>query len=222
MSEEIVIHGVPGSPCVRSALLGLEEKGIPYRLAPVQIGAAGGLRGNPEHLKLHPFGRVPIMDHGDFRLYETQAILRYIDTLGGAMAPSLQPRDARSAARMNQVVGIVDWYVFPTISVGITAERLMSQRFWNRPADEANIAKALPGARVCINELARLKGAAPFMAGDSVTIADLMLAPHLDFFGACAEGSELLTGSPMEGWLTRMSSRASMQATQAERLRKSA
>ena len=217
MSEEIVIHGVPGSPYVRSALLGLEEKGIPYRLAPTQ---AGGLRGNPEHLKLHPFGRIPILDHGDFRLYETQAILRYVDTLG--TVPSLQPRDARLAARMNQIVGIVDWYVFPTISVGIAAERLLSQRFWNRPADEANIAKALPGARVCLAELARLKGAAPFMAGDSVSIADLMLAPHMEFLRACAEGVELLSGSPLEGWLTRMGMRASMQATQAERLRQSA
>src|SRR6478752_2434516 len=123
---------------------------------------------------LHPFGRVPILDHGDFRLYETQAILRYVDTLGSATAPSLQPRDARAAARMNQIIGIVDWYVFPTISVGITAERLLSQRFWNRAADEATIAKALPGARVCLEELARLKGTSPFMVGDSVTLADLM------------------------------------------------
>jgi len=123
---------------------------------------------------------------------------------------------------MNQMVGIVDWYVFPTISVGITAERLLSQLFWNRPPDETNIAKALPNARVCVNELARLKGNAPFMTGDSVSIADLMLAPHLEFFRATPEGADLLSGTTMEGWLTRMSLRASMQATQAERLRKSA
>ena len=222
MSEDIVVHGVPGSPYVRSALLGLEEKAIPYRLSPIEIGAAGGLR-NPEHRKLHPFGRVPIMDHEGFRLYETQAILRYVDTLDGSGgAPVLQPRDARAAARMNQIVGIVDWYVFPTITVGITAERLMAQAFWNRATDEATIAKSLPGARVCINELARLKGAAPFMTGDSVSIADLMLAPQLEFFQATPEGQELIGGSTLEGWLTRMSSRASMQATQAERLRKSA
>ena len=222
MSEDMIIHGVPGSPYVRSALLGLEEKGIPYRLSALGVGGAAAPR-SPEHLELHPFGRVPIMDHGEFRLYETQAILRYIDTLGGsAAAPALQPRDPRAAARMNQIVGIVDWYVFPTISVGITAERLMSQRFWNRPPDEANIAKALPGARVCLRVLEQLKGDAPFMAGDELSIADLMLAPHLEFFRAAPEGTELLKGTALEGWLTRMGMRASMQATQAERLRKSA
>ena len=218
MSEEIVIHGVPGSPYLRSALLGLEEKGLPFRLNAIGLEARRG----PEYLKLQPFGRIPALEHGDFRLYETQAMLRYIDTLGPATAPSLQPRDPRAAARMNQIVGIVDWYVFPTISAGITAERLMSKVFWNRPPDEANVAKALPAARVCINELARLKGDAPFMTGDSVSIADLMLAPHLEFFRATPEGADLLSGTTMEGWLTRMSLRASMQATQAERLRKSA
>jgi glutathione S-transferase len=218
MSEEIVIHGVLGSPYLRSALLGLEEKGLSYRLNVIDAET----RRSPEYLKLQPFGRIPVMEHGDFRLYETQAMLRYIDTLGESSAPALQPRDPRASARMNQIVGIVDWYVFPMISVGITAERFMSQVFWNRPPDETNIAKALPNARVCIDELARLKGNAPFMTGDSVSIADLMLAPHLEFFRATPEGVEILSGTAMEGWLTRMSLRASMQATQAERLRKSA
>ena len=212
--SDIVIHGVPGSPYVRSALLGFEERSIPYRLAALPPGAHRGA----EHLKRQPFGRVPAMEHGEFCLYETQAILRYADTLGSG--PSLVPGETKAAARMNQVVGIVDWYVFPTITVGVTAERLMSQYFWGRPADEANIAKALPGARTCVGELERLKGAAEFMAGDTVSIADLMLAPQLEYFRATPEGAELLKGTSLDGWLTRMGMRASMQATQAERLRK--
>jgi glutathione S-transferase len=212
--SEIVIHGVPGSPYLRSALLGLEERGVPHKLAVMQLGT----RNNPEHLKLHPFGRIPVLVHGGFCLYETQAILRYVDTLGSG--PSLQPRDPRAAARMNQIVGIVDWYVFPTISVGVTAERFMSRLFWNRPPDEANIAKAMPAARVCVTELERLKGSSDFMTGDSVSIADLMLAPHMEFFRATPEGAGLLKGTSLDAWLTRMSMRASMQATQAERLRK--
>ena len=211
--SDIVIHGVPGSPYVRSALLGFEERGIPYRLAVMPLGS----RHSEEHLKRQPFGRVPAMEHGDFCLYETQAILRYADTLGSG--PSLVPRDTRAAARMNQIVGIVDWYVFPSISIGVTAERLMSQFFWGRPADETNIAKAMPHARTCVRELERLKGASEFMTGDRVSIADLMLAPHLEYFRATPEGAELMKGTPLDGWLTRMGMRASMQATRAERLR---
>jgi glutathione S-transferase len=214
--SDIVIHGVPGSPYVRSALLGLEERGLRYQLAVLPKGTVR----SEEHLLRHPFGRIPVMDHGDFRLYETQAILRYVDGLGSG--PSLVPQHPQAAARMNQIIGIVDWYLFPAVTVGITAERLMSQYFWGRPADETNIAAALPKARTCIRELERLKGAANFMAGEQLSIADLMLAPHLEYFRATPEGAGLLQGTTLEGWLTRMNMRGSMQATQTERLRKTA
>lgn len=216
MSDVVVIHGVPGSPYVRSALLGLEERHIPYRLAALGVGGSK----TEEHLGRHPFGRIPVLEHGDFRLYETQAILRYANELGAG--PSLVPSEVRAAARMNQIVGIVDWYVFPSATVGIAAERLFAQLFWGRPTDEANIARALPTARTCIRELERLQGSAQYVAGDSLSIADLMLAPQLEFFRATPEGAELLTGTCLESWLTRMSLRASMQATQVERLRQAA
>ena len=216
MSDVAVIHGVPGSPYVRSALLGFEERHIPYRLAALSVESSK----SEEHLGRHPFGRVPVLEHGDFRLYETQAILRYANELGSG--PALVPAEARAAARVNQIVGIVDWYLFPSATVGITAERLFAPLFWGRPADEANIARALPTARTCVRELERLQGSAPFVAGDSLSIADLMLAPQLEFFRATPEGAELLSGSSLESWLTRMRLRASMQATQAERLRQAA
>jgi glutathione S-transferase len=212
--SEIVVYGVPGSPYVRSALLGLHEKRAAHRLA--AMGANAFALRTPEHLGRHPFGRIPILQHGDFWLYETQAILRYLDA--ALPGPALQPQDARAAARMNQIAGIVDWYLFPNISVGIAAERLMSQRFWGRAPDEANIARALPHARTCLAELARLMGASEFLAGPAVTIADLMVAPHLLFFQATSEGQELLSGTVLEGWLTRMRSRPSVQNTETERL----
>ena len=214
--SDLVVYGVPGSPYVRSALLGFEERHTPYRFAALPIGGSKG----EEHLRRQPFGRVPALEHGDFRLYETQAILRYANQLGSG--PSLVPAEAKAAARVDQIVGIVDWYVFPSITVGITAERLMAQIFWGRATDEANIAKALPTARTCIRELERLQGPADFVAGDRLSIADLMLAPQLEFFRATPEGAELLKGTSLDSWLTRMSLRASMQATQVERLRQTA
>ena len=212
----IVVHGIPGSPYVRSALLGLEEKRTPYRFAAMAFGSAR----SPEYQRLQPFGRIPAMEHGEFCLYETQAILRYVD----ALSPQnpLQPQDARSAARMNQIVGIVDWYVFPNITVKITAERLMSHMFWGRGPDEESVAKAVPAAGVCVQELQRLMGSAPFLAGDGISIADLMLAPHLAMFRMTPEGQKLLQDSPLNGWLDRMAVRPSFQATERERLMQAA
>jgi glutathione S-transferase len=216
--NDFVVYGVPGSPYTRAPLLGFHEKGAAYRLA--VFGTDLGKPRSEEHLQLHPFGRVPILDHGDFRLYETQAILRYLDAVLPGV--SLQPQDPRAAARMNQIIGIVDWYVFPYVSVGITAERFLSQRFWNRGPDEATIARALPNAAICIRELQRLQGSAQFLTGDTLSIADLMVAPQLDFFRATPEAEKLLAGTSLDGWLQRMRARPSMQATEAARLQQAA
>jgi glutathione S-transferase len=213
---DIVVYGVPGSPYLRSALLGLHEKGASYRLAVLGPGAAR----SEDHLQRHPFGRIPVLEHGDFRLYETQAILRYLDAV--LPGPALQPQNPRAAARMNQIAGIVDWYVFPCISVGITAERFMSQLFWNRPPDEANIAQAVPRASICVRELERLLGSSEFLTGDTLSIADLMVAPQLLFFRGTPEAEQLMQGTLLDAWLKRMQARPSMQATEVDRLKQAA
>lgn len=92
--SEFVIHSIPGSPFGRAVLVALEEKNARYRLAPVVPGTHRA----PLHLARHPFGRVPVLEHDDFTLYETQAILRYIDRVHPA--PALTPDEAAIAAAM--------------------------------------------------------------------------------------------------------------------------
>jgi len=70
-----VIYMVPGSPYGRAVAVALEEKAAPYRVAGIKPQA---LR-SPDYLTRQPFGKMPAFQHGDFALYETQAILRYLD-----------------------------------------------------------------------------------------------------------------------------------------------
>src|SRR5580692_6009962 len=95
---DIAVHSIPGSPYGRAVLLALEEKRAAYRLVPV---VPKTLR-SPELLARHPFGRVPVLEHGDFRLFETQAIVRYLDRV--LPGPALTPPEPRSAARMDQLM----------------------------------------------------------------------------------------------------------------------
>ena len=147
----------------------------------------------PAHLARQPFGRIPAFEHGDVQLYETQAILRYLDAV--LSEPSLQPDAPRARARMDQIIGITDCYVMPFITIGISVERLVSQLLWGRGPDEAKVAAALPDARICVRELERLKAGAPYLAGERLSIADLMLASHFDYFAATPEGHDLLDGT---------------------------
>jgi len=212
MATKMIIHGVPGSPYVRAALLTLEEKGAEYELAALALGA---LKQQP-HLSRHPFGRIPAFEHDGWMLYETQAIMRYVDAV--VPGPRLQPEEPRAAARMNQLMGIADWYVMPQVSAAITRNRVVAPRF-NRPVDDDAVIKAIPNARICIAEIGRLLDGHTWMAGDALSLADLLLASHLSMFAQAPEGAQILQDHEnLKGWLTRIESRPSMQATTWDRL----
>src|ERR1700730_4628733 len=118
-----IVHGIPGSPYVRAALLSLEEKGAPYRLAAMQFGTLK----QEAHLSRHPFGRVPAFEHDGWQLYETRAIMHYVDA--AVPGPRLRPEAPRAFARMEQVMNVTDWYVMPQVSRAITFGRVVAPKF---------------------------------------------------------------------------------------------
>ncbi len=203
-----ILYGPDYSTYVRTSRLALEEKGVAYRLESFDF-----LRdGMPAaQVRRHPFAKVPAFEHDGFALYETQAILRYIDE-GFPVAP-LQPTDLHEFARMNQIIGIVDAYAYPAIISGIVINRLVAPRLgW--PVDEAAVAAAVPRARLCLSEFARLMGEQPYLAGDRVSLADLMLVPILTYFSRTEEGEEPIAAHPrLRPWLRRMQERQSFQVT---------
>ncbi|MCW3847260.1 glutathione S-transferase family protein [Sphingomonas sp. LB-2] len=207
-----VIHGIPGSPYVRSPLLALEEKGVPYTLAAF---AFGGQR-SPEHTARHPFQKMPALEHDGFALYEAQAILRYIDRVAGG--PSLTPSDIRQTARMDQLLNIADHYLAPRITGPMAFQRLVAPRF-GMPVDEARIEAAIPDGAVAVGEVARLLDDQPFMAGDAISLADCHLISQLSFLPHFDEGRALLAPhANLSAWIARMEARPSMAATSWERL----
>jgi glutathione S-transferase len=211
--SEFIVHTIPGSPFARAVLATLEEKGARYRLMPM----APGSHKSPEHLARHPFGRVPVLEHDGFVLYETQAILRYLDRV--LPEPALTPADVKRAARMDQVMNINDWYLFHGVANVIVFHRVVGPRVLGLAPDEAAIAAAMPAARIVFAELARLLGEQPYFTGDAISLADLIVAPGLAFFTATPEWAEL--GAPrhnLAAWLARMEARPSMQATTWERV----
>jgi glutathione S-transferase len=211
--SEFTVFSIPGSPFGRAVLVALEEKGTDYRLSPVKPGT---LR-TPEHLACHPFGKVPVMDHAGFRLYESQAILRYLDRT--LPQPALTPTLPQDAARMDQLMNINDWYLFQGVANVIVFHRIIGPRVLGLQPDESAIAAAMPKAHAVFGELARQLGERPFLAGDSISLADVLLAPQLDFFRETPEWEPLTADAAnLRAWLDRMNARPSMAATTWERV----
>jgi glutathione S-transferase len=211
--SEVIVHTIPGSPFARAVLATLEEKRVPWRLTPLRPGQH---RQQP-HLSRNPFGRMPAIEHGDFALYETQAIVRYIDRVWPQ--PALTPREARAAARMDQGMNVNDWYLFQGCVSVIGFQRIVGPRLMGLTPDEAAIAAAIPQARRVFDELSRLLGERPYFAGDQVSLAEMMLVPQIDFMAQTPEWIELTAALPnIVAWFARASARASFEATTWDRV----
>lgn len=211
--KQTIVHSIPGSPYGRAVLATLEEKGAAYRLAPVAPGTA---KSQP-HLSRHPFGRVPALEHDGYLIYETQAILRYLDRV--LPHPSLTPADPKVCGLMDQLMNICDWYLMQGVNNIIGFHRVIAPRLLGLTPNEAAIAEAMPKAHVVFNELSRLLGTKPYLADEQITLADLLIAPHLDFLAQTPEWTRLTAATPnLVSWLQRMNARPSLRATTWEQV----
>ena len=203
-----VIYGPPASTYVWSARLALAEKGVTHELVEMPFGA----HGEEPHLSRHPFAKVPAFEHDGFALYETQAIMRYVDERFAGTP--LQPEDIHEWSRMNQIIGIVDAYAGPSIGGTILFNRVLVPRLFGGSPDEAAIFAALPRARLCLSEIGRLMEDHRFLAGEHVSLADLMVIPLLWYFGNVPDGRAPMAEHPkLQNWVRQMETRQSFLVT---------
>lgn len=179
---DIIIYGDPRSSYVRTARMACEEKGVAYDLEPVAPGS--------ETIgALHPFGKIPAMRHGDFVLYETTAICRYVD--GAFPGPALQPADIRDRAVMEQWISAVNDYFYGVMIRDCVLQYVFPRGEDGQP-DRAVIDPALEKSREYLAILDRaLEGRDWVAGGDRPSIADLLIAPIMFYLHQLPEGSGL-------------------------------
>jgi glutathione S-transferase len=203
-----IVYGTEFSTYVRSVRMAFEEKAAEYKLHDVSV-----LRGehkHAEHLTRNPFGTVPAFEHDGLEMYETSPILRYVDQVWPG--PALTPEDPRQRARMNQIISIVDYHGYASIIGQIVVQRLFTALLANG-TDESVIQAGMPRARLCLQELERLKGRHPFLAGDTVTLADLYVVPIIFYLKLTPEAELLAPHRGLEAWWQAMSERRSVKVT---------
>lgn len=205
-----VLYGAAYSCYVRIARLALLEKGIDHEHVPVDVFAADGLPG--WYLDIHPFGRIPGFEHDGFRVFETTAIVRYIDEEFDG--PALQPADTRKRAVMNEIIGLLDAYAYRAMVWDIYVETVSKPKR-GASVDEARVAAAIPVAERVLSTLATLKTGGRFLLGDELSLADLHAAPIFAFFAKAAVGRPMIESHvELLVWWERMQARASFGATE--------
>jgi glutathione S-transferase len=205
---EIVIYGPAMSTCVRTARMACAEKEVEHALEEVDFRS-------PAYRSLHPFNKVPAMRHGDFVLYETGAIGRYVDR--AFAGPPLQPKELRPLARMDQWMSAVMDYVYKVMIGEFIWERLIVPMKGGQ-ADEAKIAAAVPKVAYQLSVMERGLEAEPWLAGAALSLADLMLFPVLVYLRVTPEGPQLFAKAPaVSAWFDRLAARPSAAATDPAR-----
>lgn len=169
------------------------EKHLDYELVPVA-------RGSEEHAALHPFQRMPILEHDGRLVFESLAITGYLDE--AFPDPALQPAALDERTRMRIWMGICGDYLFREVVQGIPRDR------------EPNDAE-LGAAGTALGRAEGLLAGDSFLAGEQITLADLYLAPQI---ANCREKQpELLSRHDgLSRWLARIEERASFQTTRPQ------
>ena len=81
-------------------------------------------------------------------------------------------------------------------------------------ADESLIAQALPQAQTCVEVLNRCLETNPYLAGNSPSLADILLIPIIDYFRQTPEGAQLLPNGPnLERWWDRIRDHPGIEKT---------
>src|SRR5579862_1649719 len=185
----VEIIGFAPSTYVRVVRMVCEEKAIPYDLKP-----------EPPHSSavtaIHPFGKIPVMRHGDFELCESKAIATYLDL--AFPGPRLIPTEPRLAALTEQWVSLVNTRIDGTLIRTYLFAYIFPKGEDGKP-DRKAIDAVAPTLADEIGLLDRAVAKGGFLAGDSYTYADINLMPILYYVRNFPEAAAAIAGGKALG-----------------------
>ena len=163
--------------------------------------------------KVHPFGRVPVLEQGGFRLYETAAILHYV---AEALGAPLVPETAQARARMRQVMGVADAYVYWPLVRQAVSHGIF--RAAEGEAGDRDVLKAgLEAAPRVLDALEEIAAEGLVLRPGAPTLACCQLWPMLDYFAMLPEGRALMRQRPaLWAWAGAMAMQDIARATRPD------
>jgi glutathione S-transferase len=199
----LIFHSAPVSPYLWAATLCAYEKGVSFRVEQ-------GEKDLPSFKKLHPFGKMPVMQHGDLILYETAAIAFYI--ANAFDGPRLLPADIAGQACAIKWMSVVSNYAFSPLN-GLVKQRLVAPSEGKAP-DEVAIGAFVSALPPLVDLIEEALADGGWLVGAEMSIADLFLFPHLHLACFTPEGKAAFANAKAtQNWLSTLQSRPSFAAT---------
>jgi glutathione S-transferase len=191
----------PLSTYSRRVRIALREKGIAAELVPVDM--AKGAHRAPDYLALNPYGRVPTLVEDGFVLYESTAILDYLETTHPS--PPLLPADARGRALAAMYVKLCDLQMTRQTGTIIFPKRFLPRERW----DEGAMAQAKKEIERHLAIVERQLGGKDWMVGDGYGLVEVCYTPFVEFLPLM----EITPPPGVAAWSARMLERPSARET---------
>jgi len=203
------VHGLILSTCTQKVLFAAYEHSAKVDVHMVNLMT--GDHKKPDHMALHPFGKIPVLVEGDFKIFESQAIARYIDDNGGN---KLVPKDAKKHAVVEQWISAVNSYYNDHL-LKLALQRVYGPMRGNAP-DETICKAAAEALAEPFTILNKSLADKQFLAGE-FSLADIIIAPFLQFASTTPEGKKLLDDNKnVAAWWGRVAARPAWIKVQSE------
>lgn len=181
------LHYDPASTTCRPIILFATENAIPLDYQLVDLFSDENR--SDWYTRLNANQAVPVLQHDDFVLTESSAILKYLADMTDSPA---YPKDLRERARVNEVMDFFNTYMMRDYVYGLVYARVLNHFRLPAPAHQQYIALHEPRAQRRLKALDTWIGAKPFICGDSITIAD--------YFGSGIVSAGELIGYDLRPW----------------------
>jgi glutathione S-transferase len=199
----IKIWGRVNSVNVQKVLWCCDELSLPYER--IDAGLHFGRNNEPGYLAMNPNGKVPTLEDGDFVLWESNAIIRYLAMQYGAQS-GLYPAEPRLRASVDRWM---DWVLstLQPVERGVfwgmirTAPEQRDMAAIQKSADEAG--------KLWLMVDAHLQGRS-FLEADRFTLADIVLGAYCRRFIGL-EGIARPETRHLRAWYEGLQSRPAFQ-----------
>lgn len=195
------IHHHPFSTFSRRVRIALIEKNIAAEL--IEVDMVSRAHRAPAYLALNPYGRVPTLEEDGLILYESTAILDYLEAT--RPTPALVPAGARERALVSMHMKLCDLQLARQTGIIIFPKRFLPKERW----DEAAMAQAKKEIEKHLAILATQLGGTPYLVANQYSLAEVCYTPFVQFFPLME-----ITPPPAVGaWCERILARPSAQQT---------
>ncbi len=196
----LTLYGYRYSVYTRIARMALAIRALDYNTQEVDPFAEPA---DPVLSKVSPFGRVPVLEHNGRTLCETVAITRYL--AHAFPGPDLIPDDAWAEARMTQAIAVIDAYGYWPMVRQVFSHAVFRPRI-GAESNPSLISEGLAASRPVLDQLELIARERIGLNAETVTLADLHLAPMMGYFTSAPDGEVMLDSYPrLSEWWAKMS-----------------